>query len=89
MVSCLPPGVAQNVEVVVPYRHTFGSIRVRSFDNRGNVSTSTDLPVIVPPLNGDPYEVSVGGAVALTTGGQRLNIDGDDRYVDFLLPIRI
>lgn len=82
----LAPGVAQNVDVTVPFRHTFGAIRVRSFDNRGNESATADLPIVVPPLNGDPYEVSVGGPAPLSTGGDRLNLDGDDRYWDFLLP---
>jgi subtilisin family serine protease len=80
------PGAAQTAQVTIPYRHTFGTLRVRSFDNKGNEGAPVDLPIVVPPLDGDPYEIAVGGAAALSTGGQRVNIDGDDRYVDFLLP---
>ena len=80
------PGVAQTAQVTIPYRHTAGTLRLRSFDNKGNEGTPANLPVTIPALSGDPYEVVVGGATALSTGGERLNIDGDDRYVDFLLP---
>ncbi|HKR14417.1 MAG TPA: S8 family serine peptidase [Pyrinomonadaceae bacterium] len=80
------PGVAQTAQITIPYRHTAGTLRLRSFDNKGNEGTPANLPITVPSLSGDPYEVLVGGAVALSTGGQRLNINGDDRYVDFLLP---
>lgn len=80
------PGVAQTAQITIPYRHTAGTLRLRSFDNKGNEGTAANLPVTVPSLSGDPYEVVVGGAAALSTGGQRLNINGDDRYVDFLMP---
>ena len=80
------PGTPQIATVTIPYRHTVGSLRVRVFDNKGNVSAPVDLPVSVPPLIADPYVASVGPAAALTAGGTRLNMDGDDRYVDFLLP---
>ncbi len=80
------PGSAQNVTVTIPYRHLNGSIRVVGFDNKGNESSPASVPVQVPALDGDPYAITEGGAVALSTGGNRINIDGDDRYVDFLLP---
>src|SRR5262249_32911302 len=32
------------------------------------------------------YTISVGASAPLTTGGTRLNPDGDDRYIDFILP---
>jgi hypothetical protein len=78
--------ISQIDTVTIPYRHTVGSLRVRVFDNKGNVSAPTDMPVSVPPLIGDPYVVSTGPAASLTVGGTRLNMDGDDRYSDFLLP---
>ena len=80
------PGTAQTTQVTIPYRHTTGTLRLRSFDNKGNEGTPANLPIVVPALDGDPYQVSVGSAAALSTGGQRINVDGDDRYVDFLLP---
>jgi subtilisin family serine protease len=78
--------ISQIDTVTIPYRHTVGSLRVRVFDNKGNVSAPTDMPVSVPSLIGDPYVVSTGPAASLTVGGTRLNMDGDDRYSDFLLP---
>ncbi|HEU4769584.1 MAG TPA: S8 family serine peptidase [Pyrinomonadaceae bacterium] len=80
------PGVAQTAQVTIPYRHTSGTLRLRSFDNKGNEGTPANLLLTVPALSGDPYEVTVGGAAPLSTGGERLNLDGDDRYADFLLP---
>ncbi|HEU4509584.1 MAG TPA: S8 family serine peptidase [Pyrinomonadaceae bacterium] len=81
------PNTQQNALVTVPFRHTTGSLRIRVFDNKGNEGTPANLPVTIPLLAGDPYTTSVGAPdSALSTGGQRINIDGDDRYVDFLLP---
>ena len=80
------PGSAQNTQVTIPYRHTAGTIRLREFDNKGNEGTPVNLPVNIAPFDADPYVVSVGASAALTTGGTRLNMNGDDRYVDFLLP---
>ncbi|HEX2271303.1 MAG TPA: S8 family peptidase, partial [Pyrinomonadaceae bacterium] len=80
------PGTAQTTTVTIPYRHTAGTLRLRSFDNKGNEGTPANLPVVVPALDGDPYQVTVGGAAPLSTGGHRINLDGDDRYADFLLP---
>ncbi|HEX5889368.1 MAG TPA: S8 family peptidase, partial [Pyrinomonadaceae bacterium] len=80
------PGTAQNTQVTIPYRHTAGTIRLREFDNKGNEGTPVNLPVTISPLEGDPYVTSVGPAVPLTTGGEPLEFEGDDRYVDVLLP---
>jgi len=80
------PGTAQNTVVTIPYRHTSGTIRLREFDNKGNEGTPVNLPVTIAPLDGDPYVTSVGSFVPLTAGGTKLSFEGDDRYVDFLLP---
>jgi subtilisin family serine protease len=80
------PGAAQTTDVTIPFHHSVGTLRVRAFDNKGNESAPVDLPIGVPVLAGDPYEITVGGPVALTTGGARLDVDGDDVYVDFALP---
>jgi subtilisin family serine protease len=82
----LSPGSLQNTQVTIPYRHTSGTIRVREFDNKGNEGTPANIAVSVPVLSGDPYTTSVGSAAALSTGGTLVDIDGDDRYVDQLLP---
>jgi len=79
-------GSAQNTQVTIPYRHTAGTIRLREFDNKGNEGTPVNLTVTIPSLESDPYVTSVGPFVPLTTGGRRLDFEGDDRYVDFLLP---
>jgi hypothetical protein len=80
------PGSAQNVTVTIPYRHLNGNIRVVGFDNKGNESLPASVPVQVPALDGDPYIITEGAAVPLSTGGDPTIIDGDDRYVDYLLP---
>ena len=83
----LGPGSLQTAQVNIPYRHTTGSIRVREFDNKGNEGTPANIAVTVPSVVGDPYIFSVGGAAALTTGGTLIDVDGDDRYIDQLLPL--
>jgi len=82
----LAPGALQTAQVNIPYRHTSGTIRVREFDNKGNEGAPANIAVSVPVLSGDPYTTSVGSPAALTTGGTLVDIDGDDRYVDQLLP---
>jgi subtilisin family serine protease len=80
------PNTTQTAQVTIPYRHTTGTIRVRAFDNKGNEGTPANIPVSVPLVDGDPYTTSVGAAAALSTGGTRINVNGDDRYIDHLLP---
>ncbi len=57
-----------------------------SFDNKGNEGTPANIAVTVPLVNGDPYTTSVGSAAALSTGGTLIDVNGDDRYIDQLLP---
>ncbi len=80
------PGAGQTTQVTIPYRHLTGSIRVREFDNKGNEGTPANIPVSIPLAVGDPYTITEGGAAALSTGGTLIDINGDDRYVDQLLP---
>lgn len=80
------PGSTQTTQVTIPYRHGAGTIRLREFDNKGNEGTPMNLAVTIPTLESDPYTTSVGAAVPLTTGGTRLDFEGDDRYDEFLLP---
>jgi subtilisin family serine protease len=79
-------GSLQSVDVRIPFKHTSGTLTLREFDNAGNEGTPATLPVGVPLSAGDPYTISVGSSAALTTGGSRINLDGDDRYADFILP---
>ncbi|HEX3184297.1 MAG TPA: S8 family serine peptidase [Pyrinomonadaceae bacterium] len=79
------PGTPQTTEVSIPYRHTVGKIRVRAYDNRGNQSDA-EVAVAVSALASDPYEVVVGNPAPISTGGDVIDVNGDDVYVDFALP---
>src|SRR6185503_18101365 len=79
-------GSLQSTDVRIPFKHTSGTLTLREFDNAGNEGTPVNLAVGVPLSAGDPYTISVGAAATLTNGGSRINLDGDDRYADFLLP---
>ena len=79
-------GAGQITDVTIPYRHTGGTITLREFDNAGNEGTPQTLAVGIPLSSGDPYTVATGGTVGLTTGGNIVNINMDDAYVDFALP---
>ncbi|HEX5602694.1 MAG TPA: S8 family serine peptidase [Pyrinomonadaceae bacterium] len=76
-------GSLQSVDIRIPFKHTAGTLTLREFDNAGNEGTPATLPVGVPLSSGDPYTIGVGSSAALTSGGDRLNLDGDDRYADF------
>jgi subtilisin family serine protease len=80
------PGTAQTTQVTIPYRHTSGTLRLREFDNKGNEGTPVNISITISPLEGDPYTTNVGASAALTSGGTRLPLVGDDRYNEFLLP---
>jgi len=79
-------GSLQRVDVKIPFRHTSGTLRVRQFDDVGNEATSVSLPMGVPLSAGDPYTVNVGSFAPLTIDGDRIPLDGDDRYSEFILP---
>ncbi len=78
-------GSLQSVDIRIPFKHTAGTLTLREFDNAGNEGTPATLAVGVPLSSGDPYTIGVGSSAALTSGGDRLNLDGDDRYADFSL----
>ena len=78
-------GSLQSVDIRIPFNHTAGTLRVREFDNAGNEGTPATLPVGVPLSASDPYTIVVGSSAPLTSGGDRLNIDGDDRYAEYSL----
>lgn len=81
LTSVLPvtSGAAQSVDIKLPYRHVAGTISVLEFDNVGNQGTPATLPVSVPAGLGDPYLISLGSPVALSTGGTPLSLIGDDK----------
>src|SRR2546423_7717825 len=81
-----PSGSLQSVNVNIPFRHMSGTLTLREFDNSANEGTPVSLPIGVPLSAADPYTISVGSLAALTNGGSRINLDGDDRYADFILP---
>ena len=81
-------GLLQSVDVRIPFTHTSGTLTLREFDNAGNEGTPVSLPIGVPLSAGDPYTIAVGSSAALTAGGSRINLDGDDRYADFILPFQ-
>jgi len=78
-------GSLQSVDIRIPFKHTAGTLTLREYDNAGNEGTPATLPIGVPLSAGDPYTIGVGSSAALTTGGTRVNLDGDDRYADFAL----
>lgn len=79
-------GAGQLSDVKIPFRHTSGTLTVREFDNAGNEGTPVSLPVGIPLSSADPYTVTEGPAVGLSTGGTNLNPNDDDKYVDFAFP---
>jgi subtilisin family serine protease len=79
-------GSLQSVDVRIPFRHLSGTLSLLEFDKAGNEGTPASLPVGVPLSAGDPYTVTTGAAQGLTTGGNVIQINADDRYVDSLLP---
>ena len=79
-------GLPMTTSVKIPLTHTNGTLSVRAVDNVGNEGAAATLPVSIPLGIGDPYIPTVGTPVALTTGGDRLNVNADDVYVDFAFP---
>jgi subtilisin family serine protease len=80
------PGSTQTTQVTIPYRRLNGTLRLRPIDNKGNEGATVNVPITVSQLDGNPYVVTTGSAVALTTGGARQNLAGDDRYLNFPFP---
>jgi len=75
----VPSGSVQTVDIKLPYRHVAGTISLIEFDNVGNQGTPATLAVTVPAGLGDPYLISLGSPVALTTGGTPMSLIGDDK----------
>ena len=87
-----PPGTAQSLlNVPIPIGNPSGTLEVRAFDNVGNSSSAS----VAAPLNlnqsllADPYLVTESPNTPLSSGGQRLLLDGDDQYVQYNLPFNV
>ena len=79
-------GGSQSVDVVIPYRHTVGTIRVKGIDNVGNEGGFTSLNVSVAVGAGNPYGIALGGSEGLSAGGTGLGFNCDDCYRTSALP---
>jgi subtilisin family serine protease len=89
LTSFAPPasGTAQTMDVKVPYRHRFGTITMREFDNVGNEGTPASVTVSISAADGDPYAPVLGASETLSTGGAHLGLTFDDRYLEnYALP---
>lgn len=75
-----PAGSPQAVTVTIPYRHTTGIVKIRTFDNAGNESVPATVNIAVDVNFADPYIVTESAPSALSTGGERLPMNGDDKY---------
>jgi subtilisin family serine protease len=86
-VAPVASGLAQTVNITIPYRHLAGTIRLREFDNVGNEGTPTTVSVTVAESAGDPYTTALNATSPLSTSGTPLGLNFDDRYREnFSLP---
>ncbi|HLL76768.1 MAG TPA: S8 family serine peptidase [Pyrinomonadaceae bacterium] len=75
-------GSQQQVSVTVPFRSNLGgTVELVAYDELGNASTSSVAITVQQNPGTDPYVVSQSAAEALSTGGTRLAIEGDDKYL--------
>jgi subtilisin family serine protease len=81
------PGAQESAAVQIPFRHTGGTLVVKTFDNAGNASAAS-VPVAVDADAAEPYSVAEGeGGAASTAVGNPINLRGDDLYYDdYTLP---
>ena len=84
-----PAGAAETQgNISVPLRHPTGRFELRTFDNAGNSSAATAASS-VDSFAADPYSVALSPNEPLSTGGQRLALDGDDQYFVHSLPFNV
>ena len=85
-----PAGATQNlINILIPLGNYAGTLELKAFDNVGNSSVATvSAPLPISP-NTDPYVVSLSVNSALSSGGQRLPLDGDDQYYLYNLPFNV
>jgi alpha-tubulin suppressor-like RCC1 family protein/subtilisin family serine protease len=72
------PGAAQTLSVRVPFRHPTGFVGIRAVDNVGNAGPVAAVAVNVDQDTSDPYTLTTIAAEPLSTGGEKLNLVGDD-----------
>ncbi|HEX8131485.1 MAG TPA: S8 family serine peptidase [Pyrinomonadaceae bacterium] len=79
-------GQPTTIGASIPYRHTAGTLTLNVYDNAGNKSTAS-VAVSSSERDAYPYQITQSTTGALTTGGTRLSLNGDDRYfVNLALP---
>ncbi|HEX8284916.1 MAG TPA: S8 family serine peptidase [Pyrinomonadaceae bacterium] len=76
----LDAGAAQTVSVNVPFRHASGFVGIRAVDNAGNAGPVAAVAVAVAQDDADPYTLGTSAPEPLSTGGEKLNLLGDDLY---------
>jgi subtilisin family serine protease len=74
------PGTTQTATLTLPYLSFGGTLEMRVYDNAGNSSGASASVSVGDNILSNPYDVTEGPAGALSTGGTRLAIDGDDKY---------
>ncbi len=80
-------GTPQSATVDIPFRNFSGTVELRTFDNAGNFSATSISISAAVNAGTDPYILSLEGASGLSSGGERLVLDGDDKYLEnFQLP---
>lgn len=85
-----PPGSSQNlINLPVPFGHATGTFELRAYDNAGNSSASSVGASVNVNEGVDPYIPGLSPNAPLSTGGQRLTLDGDDRYFTYSLPFNV
>ncbi|MBV9927665.1 MAG: S8 family serine peptidase [Acidobacteria bacterium] len=73
-------GTVQTLSTSVPFRHLSGFVGIRALDNVGNASPVAAVAVSVEQDTADPYVMTTAAAEPLSTGGEKLNLVGDDLY---------
>src|SRR5205085_9084479 len=74
------PGTEQTASVRVPFRQPSGFVGIRAIDNVGNAGPVASVAVSVAQDTSDPYTLTTAAAEPLSTGGEKLNLVGDDLY---------
>jgi alpha-tubulin suppressor-like RCC1 family protein/subtilisin family serine protease len=74
------PGAAQAVTLRVPFRHPSGFVGIRALDGAGNAGPVSAVAVSVEQETSDPYVLTASAPEPLSTGGEKLNLVGDDLY---------